>query len=192
MIELWLGFFLGFLVTYLILCMPFTKFICTECGHSDEPCKHWRQGLEESVLTQMQAEHRDCCKFLRSAVLEIIHLLNRQTGFSVVQLEGEDSMPITGIVAGATGVFKETPLPLGAVIPAGTIPVWTSSDPTNAPAVASADGTTCSVAVPATATITSFDLSVQNQDGSFPTKVTVPVTPAAPPAQTGFQIDQVS
>lgn len=168
--------------------MPFIKFICRDCGPSEKPCHHW----ERHLLTEIQSEHRDCCKFLRGAVLEIIHLLNRQTGFSVVQLQGENSMPITGIVAGATGVFQETPLPLGAVIPAGTIPVWTSSDPTNAPAVASADGTTCSVSVPATATITSFVLAVQNQDGTFPTSVTVPVTPAAPPAQTGFQIDQTS
>ena len=101
-------------------------------------------------------------------------------------------MPITGIVAGATGVFKETPLPQGASIPAGTIPVWTSSDTTNAPVVPSADGTTCSVTVPATATITTFNLTVANQDGSFATTVAVPVTPAPPPAQTGFEIDQVS
>lgn len=158
------------------------KFICTECGPPrDTPCHHWEQ-----------SEMRECCKFLRGAVLEIIHLLNRQTGFSVSQLQGDTPMPITGIVAGQTGVFKETPLPIGAVIPPGTVPVWTSSDPANAPAVASADGTTCSVAVPAGATITSFTLTVQNQDGTFPTSVTVPVTQPAPPPQTGFQIDQVS
>jgi hypothetical protein len=156
-------------------------FICTECGPLNEVCTHFENHQLKKEL-----------KFLHGAVLEIIHLLLRQTGFSVSQLQGDTPMPITGIVAGATGVFQETPTPQGAVIPAGTIPVWTSSDTTNAPAVASADGTQCSVAVPASATITSFTLSVQNQDGTFPTSVTVPVTPAPPPAQTGFEINQVS
>ena len=100
-------------------------------------------------------------------------------------------MPITGIVAGQSGVFKETPLPVGAQIPAGTTPQWSASDP-SITLTPSSDGTEVTAAVPAGTTLTTFQLKVQNQDGSFPTTVDVPVLPPPPPAQTGFQIDQVS
>lgn len=165
-------------------------FFCSKCAViAEEPCEHWQQ---QEIIRLLKEEMR----FNRKALLEIIHLLLRQSGFTIQQVQtdqtsGEKLMPITGIVAGATGVFQETPTPAGAVIPAGSIPVWTSSDTANAPAVASADGTTCSVAVPAGATITSFSLTVGNQDGTFPTTVTVPVTQPVI-AQTGFQVDQVS
>lgn len=99
-------------------------------------------------------------------------------------------MPITGIVAGSSGVFQETPTPQGATIPAGSVPVWASSDST-VTLTPSADGTQVTATVPAGSTITTFNLSVANQDGSFHTSVAVPVTQAAV-AQTGFQIDQVS
>lgn len=122
---------------------------------------------------------------------EIIRLLNRQSGFTIQQVEGEQVMAITGIVAGQTGTFKATPTPAGSSIPAGTVPVWASSDTTNAPVTASADGLSATVSVPAGATITTFRLSVQNQDGTFPTSVDVPVTQPVI-AQTGFEIDQVS
>jgi len=125
------------------------------------------------------------------AFLEIIHLLNRQTGFTIQQVQGEKIMPILGIVAGATGAFTAKPTPAGSSIPAGTVPVWSSSDTTNAPVTASADGLSATVAVPTEATIASFTLSVQNQDGTFPTSVTVPVTQPVV-AQSGFEIDQTS
>lgn len=99
-------------------------------------------------------------------------------------------MPITGIVAGSSGVFQETPLPQGATIPAGSVPVWTSSD-TTVTLTPSTDGTQVTAAVPTGSTITTFTLSVANQDGSFPTSVSVPVTQPVV-AQTGFQIDQIS
>lgn len=164
--------------------MAFIRFVCTECGVCDQPCKHH---VEQEIIRLLKDE----IKFQRTAVLEIIHLLRRQSGFTIHQVEGEKLMPILGIVAGATGVFQETPTPAGSTIPAGTIPVWTSSDTTNAPVVATPDGTGCSVSVPAGAPISSFTLSVANQDGSFSTSVTVPVTQPVI-AQTGFQIDQIS
>lgn len=173
---------------------PFMRFICTICGPKEKPCEHW---VEEETIRVLKGIREvleailDERKFLRQAVLEIIHLLNRQVGFTIQQVQGEQSMAITGIVAGATGQFTATPTPAGSKIPDGTVPVWTSSDPANAPAVASADGLSCSVAVPAGATITTFTLSVQNQDGTFPTSVSVPVTPAVI-AQTGFDINQTS
>jgi hypothetical protein len=125
---------------------------------------------------------------------KILDRLNQQTGFTINQLKGTQIMPITGILAGATGTFQETPLPVGAVIPAGSIPVWTSDNTTDVALTPSADGTQVAAAVSSTTTITTFNLSVANQDGSFLTTVAVPVTPAGGGGtpQTGFQIDQLS
>ncbi len=39
-------------------------------------------------------------------------------------------MAIQGVTAGATGTFAATAVPVGAVLPAGVVPVWTSSDVT--------------------------------------------------------------
>lgn len=159
--------------------MPLLRFVCTDCGPSDSPCVHY--------------ENRELKKSLRlieGGVLELIRLAFRQTGFFVSQLQGENLMPITGIVAGSSGVFQETPLPQGATIPAGSVPVWTSSD-TTVTLTPSTDGTQVTAAVPTGSTITTFTLSVANQDGSFPTSVSVPVTQPVV-AQTGFQIDQIS
>jgi hypothetical protein len=134
----------------------------------------------------------DYAIWLRKAILRLSIGRIQQTGFTIYQLRGDFIMAITGIVAGATGVFQETPLPIGAVIPAGTIPKWSTSDTTNTSLTPSADGTQCAVAVAAGATIPSFVLTVSNQDGSFPTPVTVPVLQPAPPPQTGFVINQLS
>jgi hypothetical protein len=168
---------------------PFT-FICGICGLRKEPCEHWEQ---QEVIRLL----REDLKFNRMALLDIIHLLSRQFGFTIQQVHGGQAMSILGIVAGKTGVFTETPTPAGSSIPAGTIPVWTSSDTVNAPVVPTADGTGCSVTVPSSATITTFNLTVANQDGSFSTTVAVPVTPAVVPPpppipQTGFDIEQTS
>lgn len=101
-------------------------------------------------------------------------------------------MPILGVVAGSTGVFQETPLPVGAKIPAGSTPQWSTDAPSTDVALSpSADGTQVAAAVAAATTLTSFNLTVQNQDGSFPTTVAVPILPAVV-TQTGFQIDQLS
>lgn len=124
---------------------------------------------------------------------KILSRLNQQTGFRVDQIKGNHIMPITGIVVGQSGVFQETPTPPGAVIPAGSIPVWTTSDTTNTALTPSADGTQVAVAVSASAPVGgSFVLTVTNQDGTFPTPSTVLFLASAPPAQTGFQVDQIS
>lgn len=125
------------------------------------------------------------------------HRPPRQTGFRITQLHpnstGVTFMPIVGIVVGATGTFTETPTPAGAVIPAGTVPQWSTSDTTNTTLTPSVDGAGVAVAVAATAPVGgSFTLTVANQDGSFPTGVSVPFLAPAPPPQTGFEINQVS
>lgn len=129
---------------------------------------------------------------------ELFHLVKHlykilgkeQHGFQITQ---GDNMPITGIIVGASGVFQETPTPAGAVIPPGTIPQWSTSDTANTTLTPSADGTQVTVAVASTAPAGgSFNLTVTNQDGSFPTTVPVPFLPPAVPPQTGFEINQLS
>ena len=45
--------------------MPFFKFICTTCGHRDEPCEHFEE-------KQLRKDFRE----IRLLLLEVIHLLN--------------------------------------------------------------------------------------------------------------------
>lgn len=148
------------------------------------------------LVLLMHHPEKCCCekelKKIEHQLNRVLALLHRQTGFTTHQLIEGEFMAITGIVAGQVGTFKETPLPVGAVIPPGTIPQWTTSDTTNTALTPSADGTSVAVAVAAGTTISTFNLSVANQDGSFLTTVPVPVLPVAPPPQTGFQIDQTS
>lgn len=100
-------------------------------------------------------------------------------------------MAITGVKVGGQGTFTATPLPPGATLPQGVVPTWQASDP-SVQLTPAADGLSTVAAVPAGATITSFDLSVAATlpDGSTPSgKVTVPVLSAD---VTSFQIDQTA
>lgn len=102
------------------------------------------------------------------------------------------NMAITGIKPGATGTFAESPVPPGTPLPAGVIPQWSSSDTTNTSLTPSADGTSCLVAVPSSATIASFVLTVKATlpDGTTPSgNATVPVLQ---PEVTGFTISQTA
>lgn len=147
-----------------------------------------RDQKEYALLIEIRNGIRHIERYLRS-------LLEQQRGFIITQFNpdtGEFTMAITGIVAGGVGTFQETPTPPGAVIPAGSIPQWSTSDAANTSLTPSADGTSVAVAVAAATTITSFVLTVMNQDGTFPTPTTIPVLPPKAPAQTGFAVDQVS
>jgi len=148
----------------------------------DKECKCY-----DCHIAKMREEIRELFRLVH----HILHLIGKtQHGFKITQMfEGDDM--IKGVVSGATGVFQETPTPSGAVIPAGTIPQW-SVDTTDVTLVTSADGTQVSAAVSATTTLTTFNLTVANQDGSFPTSVAVPILPVTPPPQTGFVINQLS
>lgn len=164
--------------------------------HSKEIELLRRISREESAeLSVGQGEARLLALLVRQARLQTLlleeilgKLTTTQSGFTITQ---GDHMPITGIVVGATGVFQETPLPVGAVIPPGTIPVWSVNVP-DVTLVPSSDGTQVSATVVSTSTLTTFNLTVANQDGSFPTTVAVPILPVVNPPQTGFQINQLS
>jgi len=90
--------------------------------------------------------------------------------------EGEtnmaDQQPVKGIVPGTSATFDATPQDAaGNTItePVGTVPTWISSDPVNAPVVASTDGLSASITASPTAPLnTTFTLSVSltNADGT--------------------------
>jgi hypothetical protein len=74
--------------------------------------------------------------------------------FFVVQTHEGTNMA-NGIAPGGTGTFTATPIDKNgnpSTLPAGVVPVWTSSDTTNAPVVAAADGLSATVTIPTSAT----------------------------------------
>lgn len=81
---------------------------------------------------------------------------------------------IIGIAPGASATFDAVPLDKNGSndsLPAGIVPVWTSSDTVNAPVVAAADGMSATVAVAASAPAgVAFTLSVSATltDGTVP------------------------
>jgi len=148
--------------------MPFFKFICTLCGHSDEPCVHFENDQLKKEL-----------KFLHSAVLEIIHLLLRPT--SATLKFKELPMPATINIGGtANSLFQEWtgPSGTGTVVPnAGTI-AYTS------------DNTAVATVDPATGVATGVGAGTCNITGTDPANnltasdsLTVN-QPAPPPAQS--------
>src|SRR6185312_9819939 len=110
---------------------------------------------------------------------KIEHDLNPRT-ITHFRINQENKMAIIGIIPGDTGTFTATPLNKeGATVtlPSGTVPVWTSSDTTNAPVVAAADGLSATITVPASyapAPGTTFNLTVAMPDGTASTTVPVP------------------
>ena len=148
--------------------MPFFKFICTECGHRDEPCQHFINHVVEKEL-----------KFLHGAVLEIIHLLLRP--FSATLRFKELQMPATIQIGGtANSLFQEWTGPngTGSVVPnAGAIAY--TSDNTAVATVDPSSGVVTGVAE-GSANITGTD-QVNNLTASD--SITVQ-TPPPPPAQS--------
>jgi hypothetical protein len=103
-------------------------------------------------------------------------------------------MALLPIAPGFTPGFTATPTPSDSV--PSTAPAWTSSDTTNAPVTASADGLTATVAIPASAVVgTVFTLTVSytNADGTVATG-TANFTIVAPPSPdiTSFTITQTT
>jgi hypothetical protein len=120
---------------------------------------------------------------IKKYVHEILKILRRErhevVSGVIEQIPGENQMA-NGILPGATGTFvvswfdgpNGTGNPGG--LPAGILPVWTSSDPTNAPVVVSPSdpsGNTVTVTVPTTATPETFTLTAVATlaDGTTPT-----------------------
>ena len=132
--------------------MAFLSYICTECGPTQDPCKHW-----------WESENTKRLKWIEAALCEIIHILNRPQSATLTLKPNQPTilgvkMPAT-IVVGKTAnsLFQEWtgPSGTGTVVPNAGAPAFTSSDTTVA-TVDPASGVATGVA-PGTATITGTD-----------------------------------
>ena len=150
---------------------------------------------EKGIGREIVHELRELTKLLRD------FLFPRPRSFQISQINGGDMIgTITGIAVGATGVFKETDIPAGAVDPVGSVRKWLTDDAVNTTLTPSADNSTVAVAVAASAPVGGkFNLSFTDTfpDGTNATSglVPVPFLAAAPPPPnkpTDFLIDQVS
>jgi hypothetical protein len=141
--------------------------------------KHlWQEILEEERHQTALLE-----KILTALGLLLAAEQHAVAGFVIMQLnlEGEE-MPILGIAPGATGQFSAQPVDKNQnndALPAGVVPVWTSSDTVNTTVTPTADGLGAAVAVSASAPPgTPFTLSISATlpDGTTPTgTASVPV-----------------
>jgi hypothetical protein len=128
----------------------------------------WLLGVVEELQRWLAAKQRPVARF-------------------VIAQQGEDHMAaqgaLTGVAQGATGTFHAQALDANgnpASLPAGILPVWTSSDPVNAPVAPTVDGMTATVAVAGTApvgTVVNLTVSATLADGVVPTSgpVAMPV-----------------
>lgn len=135
---------------------------------------HENTGLLRKVLKLLERNH------------------NHITGFMPITEQG-DPMPLVPIAPGFTPGFSTTTLPAGTVPNPNTPPVWTTSDPTNAPLqanTADATGLSTYVALPTTAVVgTVFTLTITytNADSTVATQANSFTIVAAPsPDITGF------
>jgi len=143
------------------------------------------------LLRQLLWEAREQTDLLRSIDDK---LLSQVTGFTIQQ-QG-DPMALTAPDPGATLVFTATPTPAGAVLPAGVIPTWTSSDPTNAPVTADPTGLIGTVVLATGITVgesVTLTITATLPDGTTPSGTTSFTVGATPPVEvTGFTIVQTT
>ena len=118
-------------------------------------------------------------------------------GFRLYQLDSRRirMATILGIKPGAVGTFTISDLPPGSALPAGTIPQWATSDTTNSQITPNPDGMGAVIAVPSSATVPSFQLTISatytDAQGTHSpsSQYTIPVLA---PEVTGFDLTQVS
>ena len=100
------------------------------------------------------------------------------------------------LAPGFSPVYTATPSPAGTFPAPGNLPVWTSSDPVNAPVTADSTGLIGTVNIPATAVGgATFTLTVTytNADGTVATGSLSQTIVTAPPSDiTSFSIAQTS
>jgi hypothetical protein len=85
---------------------------------------------------------------------------------------------LTGITPGQAGSFAANPIDKNGnpiAVPAGVVPAWESSDPVNAPVVASVDGLSATVQTTAAYIGCTLTVSAALPDGTNPTSGAVPV-----------------
>src|SRR5208282_204866 len=128
---------------------PFTKFICTVCGHGDKPCKHWWQSENDRRFIWIEHALCEIISILNRPQSATLKVNNRETLFLV----GAKPMPATILVGGtASSLFQEWtgPSGTGTVVPPAGAPAFTSSNPAVAtvdPASGLATGVSAGTAV---------------------------------------------
>ena len=145
-----------------------------------------REELELEVLRLL----RNMERLLRKLVNDEAEDLNRIERFAVIKQENSTMVPLA---AGQTATFSTTPIPATSVPNPAALPVWTSSDTTNAPVspnTADKTGLSTLVVFPSTAAAgVTFSLTITytNADGTVATQTNSFVTVAPPsPDITGF------
>jgi hypothetical protein len=124
------------------------KALTTEVKVVDLAVHNTNEGISESngLLKQIS-------RLLGSLVLQTVPVR-----LTITQIGSIDMPTNNSIVLGQVGTFVESPVPVGSLLPAGTIPTWTADDP-NVALTASADGTSVAVATSTTDTAASFNLT---------------------------------
>lgn len=159
--------------------------------------EHHEQRIELELLRDIVYELRQSRHELR----DIKHILLRQHEVArfIITQQGEINMPtqgpLTGIAPGASGSFAAQPVDASGnpqTLAAGVVPVWSSSDSTDAITPA-ADGLTASVAVSASASAGStHTLSVALPDGTANSPVSLPILGTAPAPVASFVVTQTA
>lgn len=145
-----------------------------------------REELELEVLRLL----RNMERLLRKLVNDEAEDLNRIERFAAIKQESPTMVPLA---AGQTATFSTTPIPPTSVPNPAALPVWSSSDMTNAPVspnTADASGLSTLVVFPsgvAAGVTFSLTITYTNADGTIATQTNSFVTVAPPsPDITGF------
>jgi hypothetical protein len=157
-----------------------------------------RETKEVQLLAWILAELKLQTRLLHKINDSILLLLPEPAevdGFTITQT-GDSSMPLTAPDPGNTLVFTATPTPAGAVLPAGVVPTWTSSDPTLAPVTVDPTGLIGTVvldpSIPVGESVT-LTVTATLPDGTTPTgSVSFTVGAPPPPEVTGFTVIQTA
>lgn len=157
-------------------------------GHEDRN----EDALLRAILYELQHIHR----LLSEVVVDIGPRLPKS--LAIIQLGGNDDMPITGVPVGGSGTFVESLVPTNAALPAGQVltVTWSVSDPT-VTMVVSPDGTSVVVSVPAGNTNSSFNLTATGTSPALSAPITsgpvaIPIIPTPPPLPTALTINQTA
>jgi hypothetical protein len=112
----------------------------------------------------------------------------------ISQVSGGKMGVITGVPVGGTGHFVATPIPANGQFQAGSVPRWSTGDP-SVTLTPSTDGLSVDANVSATETLPSFGLTfdgVSSNGNAINKTVTVPILAAAPVPATDVDITQTS
>jgi hypothetical protein len=164
-----------------------------DAGWEKQELEILRQILYESKIQSNESKTQTST--LQEINRKLDQLLTPEVESFTIQQTG-DSMPLTAPDPGATLQFTATPTPAGSTLPAGVVPTWTSSDPTNVTITTDPTGLIATVvlssAIPVGESVT-LTISATLPDGTTPTASTSFTVGAAPPVEvTGFTIVQTA